>query len=224
MSDVLPPLQIKGLRDGLLITLATLPWDEARQTLLAYIQERQSFFQGARLALDLGAQALKVNELVELRDRLSEQGVSLWAVLSESPVTQNTAQLLGLATRISKPRPQEFEPSPHVSETMALWVDRTLRSGTRVEFPGHVVVWGDVNPGAEIIAGGSVLVWGRLRGSVHAGAQGNLQAMVAALEFSPMQARIADQIASLPAHQSRVGPKVMALKEGSLLIEDWQPT
>ena len=101
------PFQIKGLRDGLLITFPNADWEELQDTLLMQVQEKQAFFQGARLALDVGTSVLHVNELSALRDQLSESGVSIWAVISESPTTEKTAQLLGLATRISKPRPQE---------------------------------------------------------------------------------------------------------------------
>ena len=65
------------------------------------------FFRAPVWRLDVASQVLHVNELVELRDQLSERGIFLWAVISESPTTEKTAQLLGLATRISKPRPEE---------------------------------------------------------------------------------------------------------------------
>jgi septum site-determining protein MinC len=107
MEETTALVQIKGLRDGLLASLSDATWEDQRRALLAQIDERPAFFQGARLAMDVGTQILKVNDLVELRDRLSERNVSLWAVVSESPTTENTAQLLGLATRISKPRPEE---------------------------------------------------------------------------------------------------------------------
>ncbi len=223
MSEPPPFLQIKGLRDGLLITLGNAPWDEARQALLVHIQERQAFFRGARLALDIGPQVLKVNELSELRDQLSERGLNLWAVISSSPETEKTAQLLGLATRISKPKPAEYrQPVAPVDDQTALWLSRTVRSGTRIEFPGHVVVFGDVNPGAEVVAGGSVLVWGRLRGSVQAGAQGNREACVAALEFSPMQVRICEEMASLPIDAGSAQPVMVLLKDGQLVTQPWQ--
>ena len=105
MDDLIAAIRIKGMRDGLLVSLPAAEWDEQSAALLAQIDSQQAFFQGARLALDVGAQVIKVNEMVELRDQLSERNVSLWAVISESPVTEQTAQLLGLATRVSKPRP-----------------------------------------------------------------------------------------------------------------------
>jgi septum site-determining protein MinC len=224
MSDSSPLIQIKGLRDGLLISMGNAAWDELRVALMEQIEARQSFFQGARVALDVGNQIFHVNELSALRDTLSERGINLWAVVSESSTTEKTAQLLGLATRISKPRPQEMVrlPAEEIGEKTALWVGRTLRSGTRIEFPGQVVVLGDVNPGAEVIADGSILVWGRVRGLVHAGANGDQAAVVCALEFSSPQVRIAGETA-LPLERSgELRPEKISLKDGRLQVEPWQ--
>jgi septum site-determining protein MinC len=220
------PFQIKGLRDGLLITVDEGEWPALEPALLEQIRTQQAFFRGARLALDVGSQILRVNDLVALRDRLSEQGVSLWAVLSESPTTEKTAQLLGLATRISKPRPEEtrqFTVNDLGDET-ALFLSKTLRSGTRIEFPGHVVVFGDVNPGAEIVAEGNVLVWGRVRGMIHAGAKGNTSAYICALDLSPTQLRIASEVSAALEPQSDPRPEVASLNgDGKLQSIPWQP-
>jgi septum site-determining protein MinC len=226
MEKTSSAVQIKGLRDGLLVTLTGESWEDLRGSLVAQIDERGSFFRGARLALDVGALVLGVNELAEVRDLLSERGVSLWAVVSESPKTEKTAQLLGLATRISKPRPEEgrkFSVEDLGDET-ALFLNKTLRSGTRIEFAGHVVVLGDINPGAEVIAEGNVIVWGRVRGMVHAGAKGNPKAVICALDLSATQLRIADQISAALRPQSRPRPEMARInKDGRLQSEAWQP-
>jgi septum site-determining protein MinC len=194
--------------------------------LFAQVDSQPSFFQGARLALDVASQVLKVNELVDLRDQLSERGISLWAVISESPTTENTAQLLGLATRISKPRPEENRQFSveDLGEETALFLNRTLRSGTRIEFAGHVVVLGDVNPGAEIVAEGNVMIWGRLRGTVHAGSKGNRKALVCALDLSPMQLRIAGEVSGAlklkPGGQPRP-ERALINGDGRLQTEFW---
>jgi septum site-determining protein MinC len=218
-------LKIKGLRDGLLVSLADAPWADLENALLTHIDGQESFFDGARLALEVGNQVLHVADLVALRDQLSERGVSLWAIISDSPTTEKTAQLLGLATRVSKPRPEEashFAVS-NIDDETAMWVNRTLRSGVRIEFPGHIVVVGDVNPGAEVIANGSVLVWGRLRGVVHAGAEGNVDSVVCALDLSPTQLRIASEIVLPPKGETGEQPKIASLKDGKLVVEPWQP-
>jgi septum site-determining protein MinC len=228
MNETNSSIQIKGLRDGLLVSLDDAPWDDQLAALISQVDAQPSFFQGARLALDVSSQILHVNDLVDLRDKLSERGIYLWAVLSESPVTEQTSQLLGLATRISKPRPEENRrfAVEDLGEGGALFVDRTIRSGTRIEFAGHVVVLGDVNPGAEIVAEGNVIIWGRLRGMVHAGSKGNRESLVCALDFLPMQLRIADEVSAIldePA-PAKARPQVARINEfGKLQAEDWSP-
>jgi septum site-determining protein MinC len=91
-----------------------------------------------------------------------------------------------------------------------------------VLFEGNVIVVGDVNAGAEIIAGGSVIVWGRLRGVVHAGAHGDEKAVVCALEMAPTQLRIAGEIAVSPKKQGKIQPEFACLKDGQLVAEPWQ--
>jgi septum site-determining protein MinC len=227
METTSPPVvQIKGLRDGLLVTLPGGIWEQQRAVLYEHIDDRKAFFKGARLALDVGGQTLGVNELVELRDGLSERNISLWAVLSESPKTEHTAQLLGLATRISKPRPEETRKFAveDLGDETALFLNKTLRSGTRIEFAGHVVVLGDVNPGAEIIAEGNVIVWGRVRGVVHAGAKGNRGAVICALDLSASQLRIADEVSALLKPQSEPRPEIATINpDGRLQSEAWTP-
>ena len=220
-------IQIKGLRDGLLITIGEGDWAEIESTLIGQILAQKAFFQGARVALDVGAQVLKVNDLVALRDKLSEFGISLWAVISESPTTDKTSQLLGLATRISKPRPQEarqFSVNDLGDET-ALFLEKTLRSGIRIDFPGHVVIFGDINPGAEVIADGNVIVWGRVRGMVHAGAKGDTSAFICALDISATQLRIADEVLAVMNSHNNPQPEIARLNEdGKLQAVLWQPT
>ena len=224
MTEANSIIQIKGLRDGLLVSVDDASWEVQRAALIAQVDAQPSFFQGARLALDVSSQVLHVNELVELRDKLSERGIALWAVISESPTTEKTAQLLGLATRISKPRPEE---SRHFSvenlgEETAMFLSRTLRSGTRIEFAGHVVVLGDVNPGAEIVAEGNVIIWGRLRGMVHAGSKGNRAAVICALDLSPTQLRIADEVSAVLKPRENPRPEQARINEnGKLQAEYW---
>jgi septum site-determining protein MinC len=223
MEETTSLVQIKGIRDGLLASFIDASWDEQRLALLTQIDDRPAFFQGARLAMDVGTQALKVNDLVDLRDHLSERGISLWAVVSESPTTEHTSQLLGFATRISKPRPEENKQFVDISDETALFVNKTVRSGTRIEFPGNVVVIGDVNPGAEIVADGSVIVWGRVRGMIHAGARGDKSAFICALDLSATQLRIADEVSATLKPQKDPQPEVASINsEGRLQAETWK--
>ncbi|DBA85210.1 TPA: hypothetical protein ACH3X2_005916 [Trebouxia sp. C0005] len=102
----------------------------------------------------------------------------------------------------------------------ATYIAQTLRAGTVQEHAGTVVIFGDVKHGATVIAGGDVLVWGRLHGEVHAGGKTDRQATIAALEMSPQQLRIADVAAYGSRHMSSAGhPEVAVVDNNGLQIE-----
>jgi septum site-determining protein MinC len=220
-------IQIKGIREGLLVTLSDQPWDEVHQALLDHLDEQAEFLRGARLALDVGNHVLKAADLGHLSKEITDRDLTLWAVVSNSPATQRSAQSFGLATRLFKPRPE-----PEVSvrqETVqneagsAILVRRTLRSGASLRHAGHIVVIGDINPGAEIVARGDVIVWGRLRGMVHAGAEGEEGAVICALDLSPTQLRIAGQIAVTPKRRGKPQPEMARIVNGQVVAEPWVP-
>ena len=219
MSD----LTFKGIREGLLVTLPDGEWPELKKSLLEQIDRQGDFLKGAHLTIDVGNQVLKAAEIGQLRDELSERGITLRAILSHSPTTEMSAQNLGLATRLSKPKPdrQIHTLDTELSGDAAVLVQRTLRSGHNIEFAGHVVVIGDVNPGAEIVAGGNVVVWGHLRGTVHAGADGDTEAIICALDLSPTQLRIAEQISIAPPQRKKTRPEVARLVDGQVVAEPW---
>lgn len=218
-------LPIKGVRDGLLVTLPKGAWENVRADLLATIDARGDFFRGAHLVLQVDDRPLGAAELGSLRDSLAEREAALWVVLSSLPSTRAAAADLGLQTSLSPARAVEEEDedeSPEPEWAQAVFLQRTLRSGQSVRHPGHVVVLGDVNPGAEIIAGGHVLVWGRVRGVVHAGAGGDDTATVAALDLAPTQLRIAGHIAVSPKRRGAVRPEVALIRDGHLVAEPWE--
>lgn len=100
-------------------------------------------------------------------------------------------------------------PATHVEEqtiegTDGLLARRRVRSGQVLRHPGHIVVIGDVNPGAQLIAGGDIIVWGKLQGSAHAGALGDTRAIICALDMSPSLVKIADAALALrPGEQKK---------------------
>ena len=219
-------MEIKGIKDGILITLDEQEWQDSKLALIEKINKKQAFFQGARLVIDVGNRILSAKDLGEVRDNLFSQGVMLSGVLSKSMVTQNAANNLGLITKLeipeSKPEKKIKPLDTVLSGEAALFVHRTMRSGYKIAYQGHVVVLGDVNPGAEIIASGCVVVWGRLRGTVHAGAEGDQNAVICALDLSPMQLRIASKIAITPQDQEVPKPEIARIVEDQTIAEPWQ--
>uniref|UniRef100_UPI004024F8C2 septum site-determining protein MinC n=1 Tax=Candidatus Scatousia sp. TaxID=3085663 RepID=UPI004024F8C2 len=79
-----------------------------------------------------------------------------------------------------------------------LYIHRTLRSGQSISSEGNIVIIGDVNPGAEIVAKGDITVWGILGGIAHAGSDGNTYSKIRALKLNAIQLRIGDIFARRP--------------------------
>jgi len=94
----------------------------------------------------------------------------------------------------------------------------TVRGGQSLQQLGNIVVVGDVNPGAELVASGDILVFGALRGTAHAGAQGDAGARVAALELAATQLRIATYIAADDGKRKRHGPEVAFVQGEGIAI------
>ncbi|MBX3064823.1 MAG: septum site-determining protein MinC [Anaerolineae bacterium] len=221
------PIAIKGIREGLLVTLKDpfSEWAEATARLAQRIDERRAFFKGARLALDVGDRPVRQHELDNLKAILTRREITLWAVISSSATTQGAAHNLGLETQLVTGTEQLETPALNsdAEGDHGIFINRTLRGGLKVHANGHVTVMGDVNPGAEIVAGGNILVWGKLRGNVHAGANGDEAAVVAALDLAPTQLRIAGYITVSPNDKRRkVQPEIASVQQGRIVAEVWK--
>jgi septum site-determining protein MinC len=94
----------------------------------------------------------------------------------------------------------------------------TLRGGQALHNLGNLVVIGDVNPGAELVASGDIVVFGALRGVAHAGAQGDRAARVIALELAPTQLRIATLIATSDARTKPRGPEHASIADERIVV------
>jgi septum site-determining protein MinC len=219
MSDL---ISIKGGRDGLRVRLDPhAEWPVLLQGLAEELSANQSFFAGARLVLDLGERQLDEAQLAAMLDLMRQHGVSAEALDASARSTRTAARAAGLTAR---PLPRYPEPAPQAAATAddALLITRTVRSGQVVRHHGHITLIGDVNPGAELIAGGSIVVWGRLKGMVHAGALGNADAVVCALELRPTQLRIAQQIATSPTGRGPLSAEVARVENGQIVVEPWE--
>jgi septum site-determining protein MinC len=171
-------------------------WSEILAALDDRLQQSASFFRNARVAVDLGARTTTEAELTPLVDLLKAHGMTLGAVRTSAERTFQAALALGLTTTLESAEGApvaDAAPATTNTATGAYFVYRGyLRSGHRLQRKESILVIGDVNPGAEVSSEGDILVWGRLRGVVHAGAKGNGRAIVAALDMEPTQLRIAD--------------------------------
>jgi len=228
-------VDVKGTRDGIVVTLGAGSFAHLLPILDETLAARKAFLQGTQIALNVGTRPLRLEQLAEIQALFSDHDLTLWTVLAESEETRESARELGLATRIAGSRTDlegnviedtavSTHPAPpSQTGTNALFLRETIRSGRSIFHEGPVVIYGDVNPGAEILAGGDVIVWGRLRGLVHAGALGDKSATICALELNPTQLRIADQIAIAPEEkQAKPAPEQAMIRNGRIVAEPWQ--
>ncbi len=101
-----------------------------------------------------------------------------------------------------------------------LVINRTVRGGQEIKTESSVMILGNVNPGAQIIAGGNIDIRGTCRGYVHAGAFGDESAFVVADRLEPMQIRIADIIARSPDDMEKPQHAERALlRNGQIVFE-----
>ena len=204
-------------------------WIEASQVLLTKLAEGGEFFQGARLVLQLNSRGLGAADLGKLRDSLGDLKINLWTVLTETTLTGNAAKALGLETSLPKPAaaagalPEIPAITPVEDGSQAILIQHTLRSGKSVRYPGHVIVVGDVNAGAEVVAGGNIIVWGRVRGTVQAGTEGDAEAVICALDLAPTQLRIGNAIATSPKRRGKPEPEIARVRNGQIVAERWKP-
>lgn len=217
-------ITIKGTRKGLSVALGEGDWHELLRDLDVRLGKASAFFQGSKVNLHTGKRDIAAQELQELIAILHWHSVDMGSLHTASRVTAETAQ--ALQVRLGLPEAPAAAAARQAAELDAsdgVLVRRTLRSGQSARHPGHVVVIGDVNPGAEVIAGGDVVVWGKVKGVVHAGAMGDEKAIVCALELTPMQLRIAAHISVSPDDRQtkKTQPEVASVADGQIVVEPW---
>ena len=111
-----------------------------------------------------------------------------------------------------------FEKDIAVSETK--FHRGSLRSGQKIEAEGSLVIIGDVNSGAEVIASDNIIVLGALRGLAHAGAKGNKQAIIAAGLVDTVQIRIANVVKEIDRDEEPMHKQAyVSVNENQIIIE-----
>ena len=107
-----------------------------------------------------------------------------------------------------------FESDIEICDTK--FIDRSIRSGVKEEYIGSIVIMGDVNHGAEIVASGNIMILGTLRGLAHAGANGNIKAVISANSTAKTQIRIADKLKVIDSYSKC---PIFYIKDGEIYAE-----
>ncbi len=166
--------------------------------------------------------ALEARQLKAIAEALQEVQLRLTRLETNHPATAALAIEMGYALQFTPPAPTQEPIAANPNLDLApdcLYLDKTLRSGVEIRYPGTVVIRGDANPGSAIAAGGDILVWGRLCGVAHAGINGNESAIIMALNLATNQVRIASRTARVPESKLDVPcPEVAYISEKGIRI------
>ena len=207
---------IKNDGDRILLTLPTqaeinsdLPWSETWQELKHLLKTKEQSWQiGTKVCLVAQDRLLDARQLQTIAETLDDVNLSLSVISTNRRQTAVVAAGSGYSVEQSdsvRPLVDSQDTSGNLTPSLAepLYLQSTVRSGVEIRHPGTIVIYGDLNPGGKAIAAGDILVWGRLRGIAHAGAQGNHQCRITALRMEFTQLRIADAVARPPKLRPR---------------------
>lgn len=198
---------IKGVRQGILLVLPEeAEWEAVCGQLDAKLVAAQGLIAGSKAQVDVGDRPVSQEQLGKLTEHLRVRfALECAALIATHHTARSAAEALGLAMVATSPAPAPTPPpappsppAPVTPPNNALYMRQTIRSGQSVRHDGTIVICGDVNPGAEVIATGDIIVFGTLRGVAHAGAAGSEDSQIMAINLRPTQIRIAGYIARSP--------------------------
>ena len=180
---------LRAYRDGLhLIIRPHLSIEEVEKAIRQEMSRMNQPLMGASVQIDLKCPTLKEEEMSYLKSKLQETYNltvrSIEAVDEQAPPPIAAAPTThAIQQRTDTQNSRDNEPSKIIPYT--------IRSGQTEEFPqGSLIVYGDVNSGGEVKAGGDIVVLGALRGNAHAGINGRLSAVIIAMDLVPVQLQI----------------------------------
>lgn len=208
-------IKIKGENGGLMLGFPNdMPFSEIMEELSKKLDSGTGFFLRGTL-VRVPRDYFSKEELAEVQELFRTHGLICRLAKPEPAVP------LAAASERVQPAdeaPQDAADAPDLQRMLI--IDKTLRGGQAVETEGSVIVFGNVNPGAQITAGGSVDVRGTCRGVVHAGAAGDSTAFIIADHLMPTQIRIANYVARSPDEPEDSGKAERAyVRDGQIVIE-----
>lgn len=239
-------VSFKGNKDGIVLLLdLTVEFETLCQMIVQKLWDSRNFLgdhttlivnsgtvvldSGQRLALKVLLQSLG-HEIKQFLPELPvEEKVSACAKTTQETQAENTSltkqqhtNSIQHAESIQTDWAAEFADVEHYKTQSALAVRKNIRSGQKISYDGTLIIFGDVNAGAELEATGHILVLGVLRGVAHAGCRGDKNAVIYANQLSSVQLRIADLIARAPDGENtkRTVPEIARIIENYLVIEE----
>lgn len=208
---------LKANNFGLLIVLdPELEFDKLKEAVADKFKESSAFFGTADMAVSFEGRKLSAEEEDILLTVILEN-----ASFKISCVIDNDEE----KEKLFKEHVEHMEKSKDLR--FAIFHRGNFRSGQMMEFDSGVVIIGDINPGAKVIAKGNILILGSLKGEAEAGAGGDDRAFIIALDMQPIQLRIGTKIArssdgsSFKRNREKSAlPQIAFVEDDNIYIED----
>jgi septum site-determining protein MinC len=218
-------VSVKGNKEGLqIICNEKSLWSD----IIAEIKKRLTgenahFFTGASAVVDIGDRFLSTEEVSALWEAFKECGLKVKSIKTNTKKELSSKKLSstfqkGEIQRKFSLKGRDLSAPEYITQKPLFIIKKNVRSGQNITFDGNVLIFGDVNPGAEIIASGFIMVMGYLRGIAHAGALGDAKAWVMSLRLQPTQLRIANCITRAPDEEPQE-PEVASIHDGVIVCE-----
>ncbi|WP_297634127.1 septum site-determining protein MinC [uncultured Clostridium sp.] len=182
-------------------------YSEMFKELIEKLEKGKQFYKGISLAITIDLNMITEKDLIHLqeglKDKIGINEIVLNSNAEEKKVVENSKVFAG------------------IYEGKTKFLRKTIRGGQCVSYNGNMVIIGDINSGAEVIATGNVIVLGSINGTVFAGSNGNDKAVIAAFSLYPEILKIADRIAMSPDSEKPTYPEIAKIKDGMITVEPY---
>lgn len=199
---------IKGNREGLVAIIDMnkfRDFEDMLENLIEKLNVGKKFYKGATIKISTQLKEFNKSQIIILKDKLFDEFLIKDCILEEKDEVSSKV----------------FQ---GIYEGRTKFYRKTLRSGQIIRYPGNVVIIGDVNPGAEVYAGGNIIVLGNLLGNVYAGNSGNTKAIISAFRLYPQILQIASIITRSPENDEKpFYPEVAKIKDDTIIVEPYIP-
>lgn len=212
------PVILKSNRYGInLILDEDMPFEQLEEAILDKFRESEKFFKNASIAISFEGRALSREEELSILDLIAKNtSIHVICVVDQDEMRE----------QLYKEKIDNYY--QNVADNTGEFYKGTLRSGQVLKCDTSIVIIGDVNPGAKIIAKGNIVVLGSLKGNAYAGAAGDETCFVTALDMDPVQIKIGNVIGrsadrgpweSIRNRKRTMDPQIALVSDGNILIE-----
>ena len=206
---------IKGNKEGINTQIDIskfADFEDMLMNLIKKLSKGKHFYKGTTLILKIDLKAITQKNVQTLKEVLLNQ-IELKDIVLED-----------IEKNIERDEEKDKKVFSGVYEGKTRFIRKAVRGGQCINYPGNIVIIGDVNSGAEVSAAGNVIVLGTLKGKVSAGTNGNTKAFIAAFSLQPELLKIAKCMAMSPDDTGKPKyPELAKIKDGVIIVEPYLP-